>query len=300
MRRRWVGIVLGATMGLGGLAGCGDEGGATSSVGGAGGSGGLATGGVGTPTGGMPTTGGATGESGAVTAGTGGDVETGGAATGGFGWPSGGSSETGGAPTGGAATGGVGTGGFGWPSGGSADTGGNATGGFGWPSGGSATGGFGWPTGGSVDTGGAATGGDATGGSTPGSGGGTGDDPFAQARVDCVARINAFRATEGLPPYEQWVEAEACTDEQAAADSTQSAHANFGDCDEWAQNTCPGWRDVGSVIEGCLQSMWEEGPGEPFSEHGHYINMSSPEYTQVACGFYEMPNGEIWANQNFR
>jgi len=272
---------------LGGLAGCGDEGGdeggATSSVGGAGGSGGASTGGVGTGgffTGGVSATGGATGESGAVTAGTGSDVGTGGEATGGFGWPTGGSEDTGGMTTGGASTGGTSTGG-------------------------TATGGFGWPTGGSEDTGGApsggdATGGDATGGSTPGSGGGTSDDPFAQARIDCVARINAFRATEGLPPYEQWVDAEACTDEQAAADSTEGAHANFGDCDEWAQNTCPGWRDVDQVIEGCLQSMWDEGPGEPFSEHGHYINMSSTEYTQVACGFYVMPNGEIWANQNFR
>ncbi len=281
MRQRWVGVVLGTAMVLGALLGCGDDdgedGGPASGLGGAVGSGGLAVGGVSTPTGGVSATGGTTGESGAVTAGTGGDVETGGSATGGS-----------------ANTGGSATGGFGWA------TGGSATGGFGWATGGSATGGFGWATGGSVDTGGAATGGDATGGSTPGSGGGTGDDPFAQARVDCVARINAFRATEGLPPYEQWVEAEACTDEQAAADSTQSAHANFGDCDEWAQNTCPGWRDVGSVIEGCLQSMWEEGPGEPFSEHGHYINMSSTEYTQVACGFYEMPNGELWANQNFR
>ncbi len=287
MRRRWVGGVLGAAMVLGGLAGCGDEGGdeggATSSVGGAGGSGGASTGGVGTGgffTGGVSATGGATGESGAVTAGTGSDVGTGGEATGGFGWPTGGSEDTGGMTTGGASTGGTSTGG-------------------------TATGGFGWPTGGSEDTGGApsggdATGGDATGGSTPGSGGGTSDDPFAQARIDCVARINAFRATEGLPPYEQWVDAEACTDEQAAADSTEGAHANFGDCDEWAQNTCPGWRDVDQVIEGCLQSMWDEGPGEPFSEHGHYINMSSTEYTQVACGFYVMPNGEIWANQNFR
>jgi len=292
MRRRWVGVVLGWAMVLGVLAGCGDEsdddGGAASGVGGAGGSGGMTTGGVdpsrgGAPTGGVPATGGATGESGAVTAGTGSAVGTGGAATGGFGWPMGGSDATGGAVTGGNGTGGAATGGFGWPAGGNEEIGGTATGGFGWPAGGSQV-----------------TGGAATGGSSAGSGGDAGEDPFAQARIDCVARINAFRATAGLPPYEQWVDAEACTDEQAAADSTEGAHANFGDCDEWAQNTCPGWRDVDSVIEGCLQSMWDEGPGEPFSEHGHYINMSSTEYTQVACGFYVMPNGEIWANQNFR
>ena len=33
--------------------------------------------------------------------------------------------------------------------------------------------------------------------------------------------------------------------------------------------------------------------------HGHYINMSSEAYTQVACGF-AIVNGEVWAVQNFR
>jgi hypothetical protein len=45
--------------------------------------------------------------------------------------------------------------------------------------------------------------------------------------------------------------------------------------------------------------MWNEGPGS-FSGHGHYINMSSSTYTQVACGFYVMSDGHVWANQNFR
>ena len=42
-----------------------------------------------------------------------------------------------------------------------------------------------------------------------------------------------------------------------------------------------------SVISGCLQAMWNEGPGEPFSEHGHYINMTRASFSMVACGFYE-------------
>ena len=46
--------------------------------------------------------------------------------------------------------------------------------------------------------------------------------------------------------------------------------------------------------------MWDEGPGEPFSEHGHYINMSNQEYRMVACGFYETSGGQIWSVQNFR
>lgn len=144
-------------------------------------------------------------------------------------------------------------------------------------------------------SGGAATGGSSTGGAPNGE-----VDPYEQARIDCVDRINAFRATEGKPALARWTEQESCTDSQSAADSTSGAHENFGDCSESAQNTCPGWGSVAQVIDGCLQMMWDEGPGEPFSEHGHYINMSSTGYTRVACGFFEMPNGEIWHNHNFK
>lgn len=126
------------------------------------------------------------------------------------------------------------------------------------------------------------------------------EDAFASLRDDCVDRINAFRATESLPPLARWTDAESCSDDQADLDSNGGGpHGNFGMCEEFAQNTCPGWPSTDAVIQGCLQAMWDEGPGEPFSEHGHYINMSSSTYTQVACGFYEDENG-VWASQNFR
>jgi hypothetical protein len=128
----------------------------------------------------------------------------------------------------------------------------------------------------------------------------TPDDPFGDARQDCVDRINAFRATEGLPPYERWASAESCSDDQAGLDADAGPHGNFGMCDESAQNTCPGWPSLSAVLDGCLQLMWDEGPGEPFSAHGHYINMSSTQYSKVACGFHTMQNGEIWASQNFK
>ncbi|MBK9033175.1 MAG: hypothetical protein IPL61_18205 [Myxococcales bacterium] len=128
---------------------------------------------------------------------------------------------------------------------------------------------------------------------------GTSGDPFASARQACVDRINAFRATEGKPPYQRWAAAEACSDDQARRDSTAGPHANFGDCGENAQNTCPAWPSLDAVVQGCLQAMWDEGPG-PFNGHGHYINMSSTSYGMVACGFHQMPNGDIWASQNFR
>jgi hypothetical protein len=69
-------------------------------------------------------------------------------------------------------------------------------------------------------------------------------------------------------------------------------------CDESAQNTCPGWADMDAVLQGWVQAMWGEGPGDVPEEHGHYMDMSSTQYSRVACGFYQMPHGEIWASQD--
>ena len=118
---------------------------------------------------------------------------------------------------------------------------------------------------------------------------------------DCVDRINQFRwECQCLPPLARWAEAESCTDQQSADDqSSQSPHGNFGVCGEYAQNTCPDWGSEEQIITGCLQAMWDEGPGEPFRAHGHYINMSNTQYTQVACGRSSAGQG-VWSNQNFR
>jgi hypothetical protein len=123
--------------------------------------------------------------------------------------------------------------------------------------------------------------------------------------LDCVQRINQLRwDCQCLPPLERWTAAESCADQHAEYDSTRSVHAGFRDgiCtpDGWAQNECPGWGSIDAVVAGCLQSMWDEGPGEPYSEHGHYINMTNPDYTMVACGFYETPDGKVWSVQNFQ
>lgn len=124
----------------------------------------------------------------------------------------------------------------------------------------------------------------------------TGDD-----REDCVRRINQFRwECQCLPALTRWREGEACADQQAAFDAqTSTPHNGFssGVCSPrgFAQNECPRWGSWGNVISGCLQQMWDEGPGEPFSAHGHYINMSSSRYSTVACGV-----GEGWYVQNFQ
>ena len=122
---------------------------------------------------------------------------------------------------------------------------------------------------------------------------------------DCVDRINQFRwECQCLPPLERWTEGEMCADMHAEYDVTRSPHSGFSDriCMPGGvgQNECPGWRSVEQTITGCLQQMWDEGPGEPFSEHGHYINMTKPRHSRVACGFHTTSDGRVWAIQNFQ
>ncbi|HTN82238.1 MAG TPA: CAP domain-containing protein [Sorangium sp.] len=136
----------------------------------------------------------------------------------------------------------------------------------------------------------------------PGTGGSSGTGGPTGAAQLCVDTINQHRATLGLAPLARWTEAESCSDEESESDgNTNTAHGAFGACDERAQNECPGWPGPPeSMIGSCLQLMWDEGPGEDFNKHGHYINMSSTSFTKVACGFHTFPDGSVWAVQNFR
>jgi uncharacterized protein YkwD len=113
----------------------------------------------------------------------------------------------------------------------------------------------------------------------------------------CVDEINKYRATVGAPALQRWTSGEACATEQSMADSKSGrAHGAFGKCKEFAQNECPGWAGPGNtMIAGCLKAMWGEGPGG-----GHYENMKSGKYTQVACGFFTGSDGKIWSVQNFK
>jgi hypothetical protein len=133
-----------------------------------------------------------------------------------------------------------------------------------------------------------------------GNGGGGGS--LASVQQLCVDTINMYRATLGLAPYARWTAEETCGNGQAQSDSqTGTAHGAFGMCTESAQNECPGWpAPPETMIIGCLQAMWNEGPGADFNTHGHYINMSSTQYRQVACGFYTTAAGRIWSVQDFK
>jgi hypothetical protein len=128
------------------------------------------------------------------------------------------------------------------------------------------------------------------------------DAAYAAASSHCVDKINEYRKTLDLPPYKRWADSEGCADAEAKSDSeTGKAHGAFGKCGESAQNECPGWKGTpDSIIDGCLEMMWKEGPGEDFQKHGHYLNMSNKEFTKVACGFFVTDEGKVWSVHNYR
>lgn len=152
--------------------------------------------------------------------------------------------------------------------------------------------------GGSAGTTGQATVG-GTNGTTDGSN--TGNDPYGDARMRCVNRTNALRATKGLSPIPRLASAEACADGQAKSDSESGkAHGAFDACLDqvkgWkgvAQNECPNYGSVEDTLTTCLDAMWAEGPGG-----GHYDNMTG-ESTDTACGIYKTPAGKVWLVQDF-
>jgi hypothetical protein len=137
--------------------------------------------------------------------------------------------------------------------------------------------------------------------STSGGSPSTSGDDYGDARVRCVDRTNALRASIGLSPIPRLASAEPCVDGQAKSDSeTGKAHGAFEAClDEvegWrsvGQNECPGYGSVESALGTCLDMMWAEGPGG-----GHYDNMVG-DSTHTACGFYTTPKGKVWMIQDF-
>jgi len=204
--------------------------------------------------------------------------------------------------------------------------GGSAEGGSGGGSaqGGSAQGGS--AQGGSAQ-GGSAQGGSVQGGSAQGGsaqGGSAGGDPHEALHQECIDKINALRATKGLPPYQRWKEAEACVDQQATYDEQNgTAHGawsgnKFPSCNGGGQNECPGWGI--NAIGSCLDAMWAEKDQDGCSGCdtcqnqggcadcdfygtttgdvcGHYVNMRATWFTRAACGFSALGG---WSAINFQ
>jgi len=147
---------------------------------------------------------------------------------------------------------------------------------------------------------------------TSGNGGSATTDPVVAAKgwaaVDsvCQETINTYRSSISLAPLAHWTDSAPCFSRQADLDfAAGTGHANFGLCKESAQNTCPGWDSDTtfsarvSTMKRCILGMWNEGPGEPYSAHGHYINMTNTSYTKVGCGFHH-ESGRLWINMDFR
>jgi hypothetical protein len=172
------------------------------------------------------------------------------------------------------------------------------------------------------------------------SGTGVSGDGFEAARMACITKINALRATDTavkLAPYtlEDTPTIDTCVDTQANNDQRlASPHNSFlnstpacmwGSAMGFAQNECgPGYGTTPSGIEQCLQDMWDERlkpnctgcvgcttfggqcpncdyTGSMGYECGHYVNMSAPYFTMVACGFAgpSPSSPTAWSAQNF-
>jgi hypothetical protein len=199
---------------------------------------------------------------------------------------------------------GGGSGGSGSGSGGESSGSGSGSG----SGGASSNGGSGGTSSGSSGGGGSNSG---SGSTSSSSGGGSGSssgssDPITAARQQCVKTINDYRATLNPPsaPLAENTAEETCVDGQAQADATSGTpHSAFGNCQEYAQNECPGWPGPPAAIMGymsmsCLDQMWAEGP-PPQGQDNHWLNMENPQYTKVACGFYQDSQGTWWATQDF-
>jgi hypothetical protein len=168
----------------------------------------------------------------------------------------------------------------------------------------------------------------------------TSSDGFAASREACINKINALRATDtavALQPLmlQNTDATNSCVDTQATNDQgMNSAHSSFNNkspsC-SWgspmaeAQDEClSGYGTGPEGIQKCLQDMWDESlkpncqgcigctafggacsncdySGQLGYECGHYVNMSAPYFTMVACGFAGSApsSSDAWSVQNF-
>ena len=161
-----------------------------------------------------------------------------------------------------------------------------------------------------------------TGGMMAGTGGSAAipDSDLTALRKFCVDTINMYRATimpTIAPLKEASAATEMCSDKYATADSNSGVvHGSAGMCVSevpgsglsGGQDACPWWSIGGfsgnatlkDAIGNCLAGMWEEGVGFKatgktraqcmadyqgcFLKYGHWLNMSSTQYSTVSCG----------------
>jgi hypothetical protein len=159
-------------------------------------------------------------------------------------------------------------------------------------------------------------------------------DGFAASRQACVDKINALRASDTAVALEPLVlentdMLNTCADTQATTDQSMEAmHYAFENSNPACstsgvsgQTECPdGWGTSPASVEQCLQQMWDEStqadcvgcgvgcdplfggcPNCNFSDCEHYVLLSSPDFTKVACGFAGAApsSNDSWSVQNF-
>ncbi len=128
---------------------------------------------------------------------------------------------------------------------------------------------------------------------------------FAPEKKLCLDTVNACRAKLGLKSVAWSTSLEAFADQGARYDAARNvAHGHFSAFSKSAvpadaENALPGWplkdfKNVGAIVQQGTQQMWAEGPGG-----GHYENIRGDQ-TQLGCGIYVTPAGNVWVIQDFK
>ncbi len=126
--------------------------------------------------------------------------------------------------------------------------------------------------------------------------GSSGPDPFAQARLLCFEKTNELRAKAGASAVAHYALMEPCADQQAKNDgNASSSGGNLPHCQQTAQNECANLDGAPEdAVAACLETLFAQGPGG-----ANYDNLTDPDHTQVACGFFVSATGKTWVVQNF-
>ena len=128
---------------------------------------------------------------------------------------------------------------------------------------------------------------------------------IAASTAFCVDEVNRLRATAGLPALtrsgriDEFSTDAAKVDGQAHEAHTYFRMTNGGNGTAHAENMIPWWKasqygSVRTIIRQGLATMWQEGPGG-----SHYENMKGG-YSEMGCGVYVSPAGEVTVSQDFR
>ncbi len=121
----------------------------------------------------------------------------------------------------------------------------------------------------------------------------------------CVSEINRYRASVGDRPLHRTTRIDAFSAEAARVDGeSRRAHQHFfatngGPNVARAQNVIPFWQlsrygSVQRIIREGLAMMWAEGSG------GSHHDIMRGAFSEVGCGVYIAPNGEVTVSQNYK